>query len=133
MAESKGSAAQPRLRDVIASLTPQVTFWWGSGLGVIASAIAAAALLASGILTINSAGLVSLDSNKVELQIQSKLEEVGITTTVGCPESIVAPAGFLFVCSVQTPEGAVSMAEVAIVNVLGDISWNLRTELPSGN
>jgi hypothetical protein len=102
-------------------------------MGAIASAIAVVALLAFGIFTINTAGLVSLDSNKVELRIQSELEEVGITTTVGCPESIVAPVGFLFVCSVQTPEGAVSMAEVAIANVLGDIIWNLRTELPSGN
>jgi hypothetical protein len=25
----------------------------------------------------------------------------------------------------------VSQAEVAIVNVLGDVNWNLRTELPT--
>jgi hypothetical protein len=130
MAESKGSAAQPRFRDVVATLRPQVTFWWGSGLGVIASAIAVAALLAFGIFTINTAGLVSLDSDKVALRIQTELEDAGINTVVDCPDELVAPVGFLFVCMAQTPDGAVAQVETTIVNVLGDVIWDLRSDLP---
>jgi hypothetical protein len=130
MADSKDSAAQPRFRDVVATLRPQVTFWWGSGLGVIASAIAVTALLAFGIFTINTAGLVSLDSDKVALRIQTELEDAGIKTAVDCPDELVAPVGFLFVCMAQTPDGAVAQVEATIVNVLGDVIWDLRSDLP---
>ena len=123
-------ATPPRLRDVIAQLSPRVTFLWGGALGIVASSIVVGALFVFGIFAVNSAGLVSLDSQKVALRIQLELEDAGITATVACPESIVAPVGFLFVCMVQTPAGYVSQAEVAISNVLGDVNWNLRTELP---
>jgi hypothetical protein len=119
------------MRDVIASLRPQVTFWWGSLIGTILAAVAVVAMFILGIFTLNTSGLVSLDSDKVAMRIQLELEEAGIVATVACPEQVVAPVGFLFVCMVQTPEGYVSQAEVAIVNVLGDINWNLRTELPT--
>ena len=123
-------ATPPRLRDVIAQLSPRVTFLWGGALGIVASSIVIGALFIFGIFAVNSAGLVSLDSEKVALRIQLELEDAGTTATVACPESIVAPVGFLFVCMAQTPAGYVSQAEVAITNMLGDISWNLRTELP---
>ena len=131
MAESKGSATQPRLRDVIASLRPQVMFWWGAVAAFFVSGVIAAVLAASGIFSVNSSGLVSLDSEKVALEIQLSLEESGVTSTVGCPGYIAAPIGFSFVCMVNTPEARVTQAEVTIVNVLGEIIWNLRDELPT--
>jgi hypothetical protein len=100
-------------------------------MGTVLSVVAVGALFVMGVFSLNTSGLVSLDSDKVALRIQLELEESGIMATVGCPEQVVAPVGFLFVCMVQTPEGYVSQAEVAIVNVLGDINWNLRTELPT--
>jgi len=130
MAESGSTSAQPRLRDVITNLRPQVTFLWGGVAGVVVAAIAVGALFFTGVFTVNTAGLVSLDSQKVELRIQLELEDSSITTEVACPETIVAPIGFSFVCMVQTPEGYVSQADVTITNVIGDINWNLRTELP---
>jgi hypothetical protein len=130
MAESGSTSAQPRLRDVITNLRPQVTFLWGVVAGVVAAVIAVGALFFTGVFTVNTAGLVSLDSQKVALRIQVELEESGTTTEVACPETIVAPIGFAFVCMVQTPGGAVSQAEVTITNVLGDINWYLRSELP---
>jgi hypothetical protein len=128
MAESKGSAAQPRLRDVIASLRPQA-FWWGSGIGVAVSAVIAAVLFAFGIFSINSSSLVSLDPKKVALEIQFALEEEGVTTTVECPTTIIAPVGFSFECMVTTPEGGFSQADITIGNVLGEIIWSLRYDL----
>jgi hypothetical protein len=129
MAESKGSPAQPRFRDVIASLRPQVTFWWGSGIGVAASAVAAAVLFAFGIFSINSSTLVSLDPEKVALEIQMTLEEQGIENTVTCPPEIVAPVGFGFECMVGTPEGNFSQADVTIGSAFGEIIWSLRYDL----
>jgi hypothetical protein len=38
----------------------------------------------------------------------------------------------MFQCVAQDTSGNVAKVEVAITNVLGDINWNLRTELPSG-
>lgn len=131
MSESGSSASQPRMRDVISSLRPQVTFWWGSLMGFLVAIVAVFAMFLLGIFTFNTSGLVSLDSDKVALRIQFELEEAGIVASVACPDQVVAPVGFLFVCMAQTPEGYVSQAEVAIVNVLGDINWNLRTELPA--
>ena len=131
MSESGKSPAQPRMRDVIAALRPQVTFWWGSFMGAIVAAGLVVAMFVLGIFTFNTSGLVSLDSEKVALRIQLELEEAGIVATVACPEQLLAPVGFQFVCMAQTTEGYVSQAEVAIVNVLGDINWNLRTELPT--
>jgi hypothetical protein len=117
------------LRDVIASLRPQVTFWWGSGIGIAVSAVAAAVLFAFGVLSVNSAGLVSLDPDRVALEIQFALEEQGVTTTVECPSTIIAPVGFGFQCMVTTPEGAFSQADITIGNVLGEIIWSLRYDL----
>jgi hypothetical protein len=133
MAESKGSPAQPRFRDVIASLRPQVTFWWGSGIGVAVSAVAAAVLFAFGIFSINSSTLVSLDPEKVALEIQMELEEQGVTADVQCPSPIVAPVGFAFSCTVGTPEGLYSPADITIVSVLGEIYWSLRYDLSGEN
>jgi hypothetical protein len=100
-------------------------------MGAVVAAGLVVAMFVLGIFTFNSSGLVSLDSEKVALRIQLELEEEGIEATVGCPEQIVAPIGFTFVCMAQTPEGYVTQAEVAIVNVLGDFNWSLRTELPT--
>jgi hypothetical protein len=127
MAESKGSAAQPRLRDVIASLRPQVTFWWGSGIGIAASGVAVAVLFAFGIFSINSSSLVSLDPKKVALEIQMGLEEQGVTTTVECPGTIVAPVGFSFTCMVGLPTGF-TIADVIIGNAFGEVIVNLRNK-----
>ena len=131
MSESANSAPQPRMRDVIASLRPQVTFWWGSFMGVVVAAALAFTMFILGIFTFNNSGLVTLNSEQVALRIQVALEEEGIEATVGCPDPIVAPIGFSFVCMAQTPKGYVTQADVAIVNVLGDINWSLRTELPT--
>lgn len=100
-------------------------------MGFLVAIVAVFAMFLLGIFTFNTSGLVSLDSDKVALRIQFELEEAGIVASVACPDQVVAPVGFLFVCMAQTPEGYVSQAEVAIVNVLGDINWNLRTELPA--
>jgi hypothetical protein len=132
MAESGSAKAQPRFRDVIATLRPQVMFWWGTGVGVLVSGIGVIVLFLLGVLTTNTSGLVSLDSEKVALRIQLELEEAGYSTTVQCPNPIAAPIGFMFQCVAQDLNGNVAKVEVAITNVLGDINWNLRTELPSG-
>ena len=131
MSESVDNVAQPRMRDVIASLRPQVTFWWGNLMGMIVAVVLVFVMFVLGIFTLNTAGLVSLDAEKVALRIQLGLEEQGIIATVACPEKLLAPVGFQFVCMVQTPEGNVSQASVSIVNPLGDINWGLRTELPT--
>ena len=132
MAESGSAKAQPRFRDVIATRRPQVMFWWGTGVGVLVSGIGVIVLFLLGVLTTNTSGLVSLDSEKVALRIQLELEEAGYSTTVQCPNPIAAPIGFMFQCVAQDLNGNVAKVEVAITNVLGDINWNLRTELPSG-
>jgi hypothetical protein len=129
MAKSADSAAQPRFRDVVASLRPQVIFWWGIGLGIAVSAVVAAVLFAAGIFSINSSTLVSLDPEKVALEIQMALEEQGIENTVDCPAQIVAPVGFGFECMVGTPEGKFSQADVTIGSAFGEIIWNLRYDL----
>jgi len=131
MSQSANSAPQPRMRDVIASLRPQVTFWWGSFTGAVVAFVLVVTMFILGIFTLNTSGLVSLNSEQVALRIQLELEESGIVSTVACPEQLLAPVGFQFVCMVETPEGYVSQAEVAIVNVLGDVNWKLRTELPT--
>lgn len=123
-------ATPPRLRDVIAQLSPRVTFLWGGAVGVIASSMIVGALFVFGIFSVNSAGLVSLDSEKVALRIQLELEEAGYNTVVTCPDPISAPVGFMFQCVAEDPRGYVAKVEVHITNVLGDINWNLRTELP---
>jgi hypothetical protein len=78
MSESGKSPAQPRMRDVIAALRPQVTFWWGSFMGAIVAAGLVVAMFVLGIFTFNTSGLVSLDSEKVALRIQLELEEAGL-------------------------------------------------------
>ena len=100
-------------------------------MGTIVAAVLVVAMFVLGLFTFNTSGLVSLDSAKVELRIQLELEEQGITATVNCPDDILAPKFFMFLCNAQTPDGYVSQAQVTIANVLGDIIWNLKTELPT--
>ena len=130
MDDERRKAAPPRLRDVIANLSPKVTFVWGAVVGIVVSTTAVVALLVLGVLSANTNGLVTLDSEKVALRIQLELEDAGYSTTVTCPDPIAAPVGFMFQCVVEDPRGYVAKAEVHITNVLGDINWNLRTELP---
>ena len=100
-------------------------------MGMIVAAVLVVAMFVLGLFTFNTSGLVTLDSAKVELRIQLELEDKGITATLECPEQIVAPTGFMFLCLAQTPEGYVSHTQVTIANVLGDLIWNLKTELPN--
>ena len=130
MAKSGSTTAQPRLRDVITNLRPQVTFLWGIVAGIFVSTSAVVALLVVGVLSANTNGLVALDSEKVALRIQLELEDAGYSTIVDCPNPIAAPVGFMFQCVAEDPRGNVAKVEVIISNVLGDINWNLRTELP---
>jgi hypothetical protein len=102
-------------------------FWWGTGAGALASALVVAALFAVGTLAFNQGGLVSLDPKKVEMEIQMGLEEQGVTTTVECPTTIVAPVGFSFSCMVGLPTGF-TFADVTIANVLGELIWKARNE-----
>jgi len=130
MDDERRKAAPPRLRDVIANLSPKVTFVWGAVVGIVVSTTAVVALLVLGVLSANTNGLVTLDSEKVALRIQLELEDAGYSTVVKCPDPIAAPVGFMFQCVAEDPRGYVAKVEVAITNVLGDINWNLRTELP---
>ena len=100
-------------------------------MGTIVAAVLVVAMFVLGLFTFNTSGLVSLNSDNVELRIQVELEEQGIAAIVECPEQIIAPMGFMFLCIAQTPEGYVSHTQVTIANVLGDILWNLKTELPT--
>jgi hypothetical protein len=106
---------------------------WGiTGLvsGLMLSFVVLSVMLVTGFLSFNQAGLVSLDSKMVAQRVMVELEQQSVIATVECPSVISAPVGFMFFCMAQTPEANVARVQVTIVNVIGDISWWLTSDLP---
>ena len=131
MSESENSAAQPTMRDVIASLRPQVTFWWGSLMGTSVAAVLVFAMFTLGVFTFNTAGVVSVDPKKAALEMQFELEQQGVEVTVECPPVIMAPVGFSFECVATTPQGEFTQVDAIIENVIGDLIWSYRYDITS--
>ena len=131
MSETTNPTAQPRMRDVIATLRPQVTFWWGSLMGTVMSAVLVLAMFVLGIFTFNISGVVSIDPKQAALEMQFELEQQGVEISVECPPVIVAPVGFSFECVAATPKGEFSQIDVTIENVIGDLIWSYRYDLTS--
>jgi hypothetical protein len=119
------------MRDVIASMRPQVTFWWGSLMGTLAAAVLVFAMFILGIFTFNIGGVVSIDPKRAALEMQYELEQQGVEVSVVCPPVIVAPIGFSFECVATTPKGQFTQVDVTIENVIGDLMWSYRYDLTS--
>ena len=121
----------PTFRDAFRHMSRRA--WATTGLvgGLVISLVALCVGVAMGILSFNQAGLVSLDSKMVAKRVMAELEEQSVIATVECPSTISAPVGFMFFCMAQTPEANVARVQVTIVNVIGDISWWLVSDLPA--
>lgn len=122
--------SQPTFGDVFRGMSKRGWAITGVIAGLVISAVALTLLFATGLIAPNVSGLVRLDAANVALRVQTELESQGITATVECPPSLVAPKNFSFKCGANTPEGAFAALTVTIVNELGDINWYLNSDLP---
>ena len=120
----------PTLADVIRHWSRRSWAICGLVMGLVLALVVVLALLGTGVLAFNRDGLVSLDSKLASKRIATELQDQKISAVVECPETIVAPVGFSFICMVNTPEGNVARVQVTIKNIIGDIFWNLTTDLP---
>lgn len=120
----------PTLADVARHWSKRTWGIFGLVSGFLASLVTVLILMATGFLTLNTSGVVSLNPELVAKRIQVELEDELIQSTVACPDPIVAPVGFWFECMINTPEGNVSRAQVTISSIVGDVSWFLQTDLP---
>jgi hypothetical protein len=119
------------MRDVIASMRPQVTFWWGSLMGTLAAAVLVFAMFVLGIFTFNLGGVVSIDPKRAALEMQYELEQQGVEVSVECPPVIVAPIGFSFECVARKANGEFTQVDVTIENIIGDLIWSYRYDILS--
>lgn len=130
MTDSQLETAPPTFRDVFAQMKPIKLAWLGAAGGVLFTLLVLATLLAFGVVQINSEGLVRLDSENVELQIQADYENnEGVIAQVDCPQTLVAPPNFSFRCVAQSG-ASVAFLDVTIVDSLGNILWVPQADLP---
>jgi hypothetical protein len=107
---------------------------WGiSGLvvGILASVLVVGSLLLTGVMSFNRDGLVSLNPQSVAKQVVEGLDKQGITATVECPATLVAPTGFSFICMAQGEDASVAQVSVTIADAMGDIGFTLLSDLPA--
>ena len=121
----------PTLGDVVRHMSKRA--WGISGLvvGILAVVLVVGGLVLTGVMSFNRDGLVSLNPEFVAKQLVSELDEQGITATVECPSTIVAPAYFSFVCMAQGEGASVAQVNVTISDAAGNISWYLISDLPA--
>lgn len=121
----------PTLGDVIRHMSKRA--WGVSGLvlGIVAVLVVGGSLILAGVLSFNRDGLVSLDPESVAAQLVSELDQQGITATVECPATVVAPVGFSFICMAQGEEASVAQVSVTIADAVGNIGWTLISDLPA--
>lgn len=130
---SAPSAAEkaPTLGDVVRHMSKRA--WGISGLvvGILASVLVVGSLLLTGVMSFNRDGLVSLNPQSVAKQVVEGLDKQGITATVECPATLVAPTGFSFICMAQGEDASVAQVSVTIADAMGDIGFTLLSDLPA--
>jgi hypothetical protein len=120
----------PTLVDVARHWSKKTWGFIGIASGILAATILVLIMVATGLLTFTLSGLVTLSPASVAKQIVADLESQGITATVECPSSLVAPTGFSFVCMAQGEDASVAQVNVTIVDSNGEIGWHLLSDLP---
>lgn len=129
---SETSTQIPTFRDVFSHMKNSTVAWLGAVAGALLVAVTGIVLLSTGVLSLNSDGLVHLDPKRVALQIQADYENnLGIIATVECPKNLVAPKNFSFKCMAQSG-AAVATIDVTITDVIGNILWVPESDLPIG-
>jgi hypothetical protein len=122
----------PTFRDVFRHMKNSTVAWLGAAAGGLLVAVIGIVLLITGVLSLNSDGLVHLDPKRVALQIQADYKNnLGIIATVECPKNLVAPKNFSFKCMAQSG-AAVATVDVTITDVIGNILWVPESDLPAG-
>jgi hypothetical protein len=83
-------------------------------------------------MSIVSFGLIAvadstLNSALIEQQIASAIsEELGIDSTVICPDSMTGPIGAAFECQATDMNGDSVIVDVTISDSIGDVTWEIR-------
>ena len=68
-----------------------------------------------------------IDTLAVESAISAGMaEKTGVTTTVQCPEDLVAGAVTSFQCVATDPDGSWTLVDVQIVDATGAWTWEQR-------
>lgn len=126
------TSATPTFRDVFRHMKNSTVGWLGAAAGALLVALVGIILLGTGVLSLNSDGLVHLDPKRVALQIQADYKNnLGVIATVECPDNLVAPKNFSFKCMAQSG-AAVATVDVTITDIIGNILWVPESDLPVG-
>ena len=120
----------PTLADVARHWSKKTWCLIGLASGILAATILVLIMIATGLLSFTRSGLVTLSPASVAKQIVADLELQGITATVECPSSIVAPKFFSFICMAQGENASTAQVNVTIVDSNGEIGWHLKSDLP---
>lgn len=100
----------------------------GKAVAVVA-AILVVAMLAVAVLTVGlglGLGRDRLTTLDVEAQIATAIaNELGVPTTVTCPDEVEAGAGLSFTCDVNIDDGKTATVKVTQNDDAGSVTWDL--------
>lgn len=92
-----------------------------------ASAVTLGLVLLSSCSAIDSVTGVTLDSERVEIEIESGiLDQLDTNVTAECPDPLVGQVGDTRTCSIEDEYGTTALVDVTIQNSEGDIVWKVQ-------